>query len=134
METNWEMRILLVDNNQVTLKLIDKTLRVNNVKRCVTHSVKDLAYLYKELHLFNPDAIVTTRTNKGFEAYDVITMVKKYNEYIPIYIVTTDTKRIDDTFLLQKGVNEIVMLSDLSELHTKIESKFDEKVIELIKK
>ena len=117
MEANWEMRTLLVDNNQVTLKLIDKTIKVNSIKRCVTHSVNDLANLYKELHLFNPDAVVTTRTSKGFEAYDVLTMVKKHNEYIPIFVVAADKKKMNDFFLIQKGAEEIVLMPDLASLH-----------------
>ena len=118
MEANWEMRTLLVDNNQVTLKLIDKTIRVHSIKRCVTHSVKDL---------------VTTRTSKGFEAYDVITMVKKHNEYIPIFVVAADKKKMNDVFLLQKGAEEIVLMPDLGSLHSKIRAKFDEKIFELIR-
>jgi hypothetical protein len=133
MEANWEMRTLLVDNNQVTLKLIEKTIRVNSIKRCVIHSVKDLANLYKELHLFNPDAVVTTRTSKGFEAYDVLTMVKKHNEYIPVFVVAADKKKINDVFLLQKGAEEIILMPDLASLHSKIRAKFDEKIFELIR-
>ncbi len=134
MEPNWEMRMLLVDNNQVTLKLIEKTIKVHSKNKCVVHASTNLAMLYKELHLFNPDVIVSTRTCRGFEAFDVLMMVKKYNEYLPVYIIATDVKRINDIFLLQQGANEILLLSDLDKLYTKTKASFDKNVFELISK
>jgi hypothetical protein len=90
-------------------------------------------FKHQELHLFNPDAVVTTRTSKGFEAYDVLTMVKKHNEYISIFVVAADKKKMNDFFLIQKGAEEIVLMPDLASLHSKIRAKFDEKIFELIR-
>jgi CheY-like chemotaxis protein len=133
MKPNWEMRILLVDNNRISLKLIEKSILVHNAQS-VVHSANNLVDLFKELHLFNPDIVVTARSSKGFEAYEVLRIVRQRNEYLPVFIVTPEEKKLDDAFLLQQGAREILTYSNLSLLPQKLRSAFEQNALELVMK
>lgn len=132
-ESNWEMRVLLVDSDKITLKLVEKSLGVSG-ENCVVQSTPNLVDLFKKIYLFNPDVIVTARTGKGFDAYEIIRIIKQHNAFIPVFVLAPDLKKLDDSFLLQQGASEIMVYSELKTLYPKMRAAFTKNILELVHK
>lgn len=111
----WETRILLVDTNETTIRLIEKTLsesRIPHFLRWVRNQ-KDLEF---ELRFNQPDILITGRNMHGFDAMDIIREVKKANLSITTLVIAGDRNQEKDIPLALAGAYEIFPINELKYL------------------
>ncbi|GAB1449082.1 MAG: hypothetical protein L6Q78_09525 [Bacteroidia bacterium] len=111
----WETRILLVETNETTIRLIEKTLsesRIPHFLRWVRNQ-KDLEF---ELRFNQPDILITGRNMQGFDAMDIIREVKKANLSITTLVIAGDRNQEKDIPLALAGVYEIFPINELKYL------------------
>lgn len=111
----WETRILLVETNETTIRLIEKTLsesRIPHFLRWVRNQ-KDLEF---ELRFNQPDILITGRNMQGFDAMDIVREVKKANLSITTLVIAGDRNQEKDIPLALAGVYEIFPINELKYL------------------
>lgn len=111
----WETRILLVETNETTIRLIEKTLsesRIPHFLRWVRNQ-KDLEF---ELRFNQPDILISGRKMQGFDAMDIIHELKKANLSITTLVISGDRNQEKDIPLALAGVYEIFPINELKYL------------------
>lgn len=111
----WEIRILLVETNETTIRLIEKTLaesRMSHFLRWVRNP-QDLAF---ELRFNKPDILITGRNMHNFDALDVIHEIENQNLAINTLVIVPDRNQEKDIPLALAGVYEIFPITELKSL------------------
>lgn len=89
--------------------------------------VDSLLGLRAALRTYIPDFVITDFNLEGFDAFDVMETIKKYNEHIPVIVITGNLKNhTNKEKLLEMGADGFFYKDPMNELHARLNPLFEE--------
>lgn len=119
----WEIKVLLVETNFLTIRLIEKVFENTNTSYFITkiNNISDLNY---ELKYNRPDVIISGRKMHHFMGVDVMNQVNLLAPDIPVLLFVTDFNEKENFELVNMGVYDIVYHSEIFRLPKEVNFLF----------
>jgi DNA-binding NtrC family response regulator len=111
----WEINVLLVETNFLTIRLIEKVFENTKTSYYFTkiYTISDLNY---ELKYNKPDVIISGRKMDNFLGIDVLNQVNLLAPSIPVLLFVTDFNAKENTELVNLGAYDIIYHSEIFRL------------------
>lgn len=115
----WEIKILLVETNPVTIRMIEKVLEGTSVSHFLRRidNIHDLNF---ELKYNKLNVILTGRTMEGFDGLDVLDQVDLYSPGMPVLVLAPDFDSSMSIQLVHRGAYDIIYHSEIKRLPKEI--------------
>ncbi len=119
MSSFWEIKVLLVETNPATIRMVEKIMELSPVFYFLRRidSLHDLNF---ELKYNKPDLIISGRTMKDFNAGNVMELVKIYSDIIPVMVLAPDYEANSNIQLVEQGAYDIIYHSEIRRLPNEV--------------
>ena len=121
-----EKSILLIEDNELTRKLIEKFIELNNYKTIIAENAEDALNILRER---SPDLILTDIMLPGMSGIDFVRAVREHPEYkdIPIIVLSAFSTDTDIREAFYAGCTDyIVKPIDINEFSTKLKKYLED--------
>ncbi len=118
--------ILLIEDNELTRKLIEKFIELNNYKTIIAENAEDALNILKEK---SPDLILTDIMLPGMSGIDFVRAVRERPDYkdIPIIVLSAFSTDTDIREAFYAGCTDyIVKPIDVNEFSTKLKKYLED--------
>lgn len=126
MNSNWEIRLLLVCDNPILLKLLEKSVHFTEFQGKI-RTTASIEGLFKELYIFSPDIVISVRSARSFHSREIVQIVKSFNSYISVFVVASDTNSDAELEKQLSSIDQLFNLFNLNTLETSIEQTVQQK-------
>jgi DNA-binding NtrC family response regulator len=111
----WEIKILLVETNLSTLRMVEKVLEGTSILHFMRRidTIQDLGF---ELKYNKPDLVLTGRTMEGFDGLAVLDQVDLFAPGMPVLVLASDFNADLNIQLVNRGAYDIIYHSELKRL------------------
>lgn len=120
------LQILIVEDLVSDAFLIQKQIKkfCSNVDISISDKELSLSVALKQ---FVPDIVISDFNLEGFTGFDVIKLVKSYNEEIPVIIITGNLNNEEKAAqLIMEGASGFFLKENLSTLQDKLKPLFEQ--------
>lgn len=115
----WEIKILLVETNGSTVRMVEKVLENTRVLHFLRRidNVQDLRF---ELVYNKPDLILTGRTMDKFNASEVLSLTQIYAPSMPVIVLAPDYNEHINIELIEQGAYDIIFHQEIKRLPNEV--------------
>ena len=123
------IKILLLECNGEDTSLIDKALKLDNMKFTSKRVDRKENFIHALLE-FNPDVVIADHKATQFEYHSALNITQHLKSHVPFIIITDTVTEELETFCLYAGIDDYVLKTNLSRLAYAIKNSFIKKELE----
>lgn len=133
METEKELRILMLEDSMEDVELIDRVLRKDNI--VFTRQAVDTRDEFNSaIKSFEPDVILSDHGLPGFNSREALKICLKERAHVPFILVTGSVSDDYAISCIREGADDYILKSNLSRLPTAIRSALKRRKLEKLKR